>query len=748
MRGLIKKIYRTMGFLGVSLSLASCQFGFMSAESEQAPIKQSLSFSSDPSLVASRITLSINKLANFRLTLCEEVELLVSNTNSQEVPVQSDTLFQLRSSNTQGIFYSDAACSNRITSKLVTKGKSRDFVYYKTSGFDYSTNATNNRDTLSVSYSTFLSQSVAANVVRVPTQLTFDTVPASLNVGVCSSGFTVTVRDGLGHAFVETSRSINLGLTGATGYFYLSSSNCTQDINKTSSNVNRISAVFLQNSSSATFYFKGLTSGTQASFSVSSIGVTNGTRSLAVDHTATQLIFDNAPLSLNVGVCSASFNLTSQDGWKDAFSENSKTITLDSASLGSFYSNSTDCANETNPITQVKVSNSSPLASLFFKTTNVGAGWIILTGSFSALSDASSTVTINHLVLDTSFNSSGQIVSSSLTGEYLAMAQYQGGYLVAGYVSVSGTARAYLARIDASGIVNSQFTENIGASVSSSRFNDIFVDGTDIYAAGYADVGGTSGKDFFVVKLNSSLAFNSDFNSQGWVTKDLNGNDSLIGISKNIANELVTVDDKFEVAFFNKDSGGFIASYQLASPPSSLLAERIAKDTSGNVVVAGMSNSKIAVMRFNPSNSAGVTLSNPTEFQSGQANSVMVDSSNRILLAGQSGTRLAVLRLTSGGLSLDSSFGSSGTLLDNAMSEAKALAVDSTGNLLIVGTASNQMAIRRYQSNGSMVNPSINTKTLSFAQGAAVANDILLDGFKILLSGVAGSNPAIARLFP
>ena len=469
---------------------------------------------------------------------------------------------------------------------------------------------------------------------------------------------------------------------------------------------------------------------------------------VSLTHTAIQLTFDNAPSSLNVGVCSATFTVTSRDGLGTAFSEAPKTIALDSASLGSFYSNPTDCANGTNPITLVNVSSSMPSASLFFKTTNVGAGWIILTGSFSLLSDASSTVTINHLVLDTTFNSSGQIVSSSLTGEYLAMAQYQGGYLVAGYVSVSGTPRAYLARFDSSGTSLFQFTENIGASISSSRFNSIFVDGTDIYAAGYADLSGSSGKDLFIVKLNSSLALNTLFNSQGSVTKDLSGNDSVIGITKNSAGELVAVDDKFEVVFFNKDSGNFISAFQLTSPPSNAVASKIAMDSSGNVVVAGTSNLKMSVMKFNASDSSALVLSNPTEFQLGRANSVIIDSSNRILLAGQSGTQMSVVRLAAVSLGKDTSFGTLGTLTDSAMSEAKDIALDGTGNLLIVGTASNQMAIRRYQPNGSMINPSINIKTVSFAQGTAVANDILLDGFKILLGGIAGSNPAMARLFP
>jgi uncharacterized delta-60 repeat protein len=637
-----------------------------------------------------------------------------------------------------GLFYANATnCgsgSSPLISVSLSSSSTSSTLYFKATSVVGSV-------TLTASSSGITQASSLVFLTHTATQLTFDNAPSSLNVGVCSGAFTVTVRDGLGNAFSENTKTVTLS-SGGLGVFYANASNC-------GSGSSSLTSVSLSSSStSSTLYFKATSVVGSVTLSASSTGLTSASSVVSLTHTAIQLTFDNAPSSLNVGVCSAAFTVTSRDGLGNAFSENSKTIALDSASLGSFYSNVTDCTNGANPIMTVNVFSSSPSASLFFKTTNVGAGWIILNGSFSALSDASSTVTINHLVLDTSFNSSGQIVSSSLNGEYLAMAQYQGGYLVAGYVSVSGTARAYLARFDSSGTSLFQFTENMGASISSSRFNSIFVDGNDIYAAGYADLNGSSGKDLFIVKLNSSLALNTFFNSQGSVTKDLSGNDSVIGITKNSAGELVAVDDKFEVVFFNKESGNFINAFQLTSPPSNAVAAKIAMDSTGNVVVAGTSNSKMAVMRFNASDSSALVLSNPTEFQLGRANSVTIDTSNRILLAGQWGSQMAVVRLGAGALVKDNTFGTSGTLTDSAMSEAKDIAVDSTGNLLIVGTASNQMAIRRYQSNGSMINPSINTKTLSFAQGAAVANDILLDGFKILLSGIAGSNPAIARLFP
>jgi hypothetical protein len=646
------------------------------------------------------------------------------------------------SSSVQGSFHFSADCSDTskstvdLDTSVANMGKTQS-VYFKAT-------ATVGPVKLTASTTRPLSVSTAnITLTHTATSLSFENAPTSLNVGVCSNAFTVTAKDGLDSYYIEAANKTVSLSSSVQGSFHFSAdcsdtSKSTVDLDTSVANMGKTQSVYFK--ATATVGPGKLTASTTRPLSVSTANIT-------LTHTATQLTFDSPPSSLNVGVCSGLFRVTVKDGLGNAFSENSKTIALDSASLGSFYSNVTDCTNGANPIMTVNVFSSSPSASLFFKTTNVGAGWIILTGSFSALSDASSTVTINHLVLDTSFNSSGKIVSSSLNGEYLAMAQYQGGYLVAGYVSVSGTPRAYLARFDSSGTSLFQFTENMGASISSSRFNSIFVDGNDIYAAGYADVGGTSGKDLFIVKLNSSLALNMFFNSQGSVTKHLSGNESVIGITKNSAGELVAVDDKFEVVFF-KENGSFISAFQLTSPPSNAGAAKIAMDSSGNVFVAGTSNSKMAVMRFNPSSSSALVLSNPTEFQLGRANSVTIDTSNRILLAGQSGTQMAVVRLGAGALVKDNTFGTSGTLTDSAMSEAKDIAVDSIGNLLIVGTASNQMAIRRYQPNGSMMNPSINIKTVSFAQVTAVANDILLDDFKILLSGIAGSNPAIARLFP
>jgi hypothetical protein len=646
------------------------------------------------------------------------------------------------SSGSVGAFYlSPTACSTgtpSVASVSLSAAAPAATLYFKATSVASSAN-------LSATFSGLTSASQTVSLTHTATQLTFDSAPSSLNVGSCSGSFSVTVRDGLGTAFSENTKTVSLS-SGSVGAFYLNPAAC-------SSGAPSVASVSLSTAApSATLYFKATTVAASASLAASFSGLTGANQTISLTHTATQLTFDAAPSSLNIGVCSPAFNVTSRDALGNAFSENGKTIALDSGGLGSYYSNSTDCTNGTNPITLVNVSNSAPSAFLFIKTINVNAGWIILTGSFSTLIDASSTITINHFVLDSSFNASGsspgQIASSSLTGEYVAMAQYQGGYLVAGYVNVSAASRAYLARFDSSGNLLSQFTENIGANINSSVFNAIFVDGTDIYAAGYADLGASSGKDLFVVKLDSSLTLNSNFNSQGSVTKDLNGNDSVIGITKNSSGELVAVDDKFEVVFFNKDSGNFISAFQLTSPPSNAVASKIAMDSSGNVVVAGTSNSKIAVIRFNPANSGSVTLNNPTEFQLGKANSVWVDSSNRILLAGQSGTQMAVVRLGAGALVKDNSFGTSGILTDSAMSEAKDIALDSIGNLLIVGTASNQMAIRRYQPNGAMINPLINIKTLAFAQGASVANDILLDGFKIMLGGFAGSNPAMARLFP
>jgi len=211
---------------------------------------------------------------------------------------------------------------------------------------------------------------------------------------------------------------------------------------------------------------------------------------------------------------------------------------------------------------------------------------------------------------------------------------------------------------------------------------------------------------------------------------------------------LVVVSDKFDVTFFS-ESGVFNRSSSIQSNSGNPIASKIYQMSSGPIVVSGTSNNKMALLKLDP-NSNPLELNAPSELVSGSARSLVVDSANQILLAGSSGNQLAVLRLQANSLDqLDSNFGRAGVLLDNVSTQANDLVLDSVGRILVAGTSSNQMLIRRYQSNGSFIDDGNHSKNISFTGATpSVANRITLDGVKIVLGGKAGARQAMARLQP
>jgi hypothetical protein len=220
--------------------------------------------------------------------------------------------------------------------------------------------------------------------------------------------------------------------------------------------------------------------------------------------------------------------------------------------------------------------------------------------------------------------------------------------------------------------------------------------------------------------------------------------DELIGIETTNVGNLVLVGNKFNFIFVPKDTG-VMDPNNLVNPTFSASATRIKKDGSGNILIAGSSDSKMSLTRFDPANlPPTLTLS---QFGPGTVNAIAFNASGKILLAGTNGSQLAVSRLNTN-LGLDTTFGSSGLITDTISTEAKDIEVDSAGQILIVGTSSNQMLIKRYQSNGSFINDGNHLKTVSFTQGNSVTNRIILDGIQLVLGGIAGTSQAMARLWP
>ncbi|NQW43812.1 MAG: hypothetical protein HQ462_00220 [Deltaproteobacteria bacterium] len=413
--------------------------------------------------------------------------------------------------------------------------------------------------------------------------------------------------------------------------------------------------------------------------------------------------------------------------------------------MGVYYSDS-NCSSSITSIIVPQSLSAATSPSIYFKVTSLSATSVTLNGTFTGLTTASAAVNINHLVLDTTFNSSGKTIPNSV-GEILALEKYGDGYLIAGYTKDSNLLnRAYLALLNTAGAVTSIFIDS--TTGNSSQINSILVDGSDIYVGGFADMGGTPSLDYYISKFNlvlGALSLNTDFNQTG--TPD-RGSDSVIGLALNNSN-LVVIGNRFEVELFSSVNGAYGSN--ILPVLSGPIAYKAVKNSSGNIIIAGEANGKMAALSVNPNAPPPSSPMNPSEFNLGSANSIALQGNN-IFLMGTSEGKLTVLKLNSS-LVLVSTLVSE-LLQNTVMTQANDIILDSAGNILIAGTTSNQMALRRYQPNGSFINASINSTTISFpsppplSPSPSVANRIILDGFKIVLGGNVGTGMGMARLHP
>ncbi|MEZ5425082.1 MAG: delta-60 repeat domain-containing protein [Pyrinomonadaceae bacterium] len=246
-----------------------------------------------------------------------------------------------------------------------------------------------------------------------------------------------------------------------------------------------------------------------------------------------------------------------------------------------------------------------------------------------------------------------------------------------------------------------------------------------IVVAGYSDNG--SDNDFAVVRYNTDGSLDTSFDSDGIVTTDFNSNQDL--------------------------------------------ANSVAIDSQGRIVVAGLSNNQFAIVRYNADGSLDTTFDSDGKVRTSvgsntsKGNSVAIDVNDKIIVAGEvlnSGERdFAVVRYNTDG-SLDTGFDTDGIVFtdinSNSNDEGYAVAIDSAGKIVVSGrtfiTGSNtDIAIVRYNSDGSL-DTSFDTDgivitdfngTGTFEQ----ANDVVIDANnKIVVGGGvnnAGSNFMLAR---
>jgi len=327
--------------------------------------------------------------------------------------------------------------------------------------------------------------------------------------------------------------------------------------------------------------------------------------------------------------------------------------------------------------------------------------------------------------LDTSFGSSGTVISSFSTGNDEANAvaiQADGKIVVGGYTSVGGVPEMLLARYTSAGALDTTFGGGNGyvtlAIGSSAGINSIVILGNGQIVVGGSGIA-SSTQEFALARFNADGSLDTTFggSSKGYVLTDIEtGDDSIAGIALETNGEIVAGG----VAYNGTDYDGAMALYTAAgvldtSFDSTGVATLnvsnddaitgIAVQSNGQIVFVGYSTPGGAqhtlVGRYNVNGTLDSTFGTLGGYSltgidtADTAVGVQLDLEGRIDVFGTttagSGTAWYFARYTSTG-ALDTEFTTTGTVestVGTASAQASAMLIDGNGRLMGFGAAVN-----------------------------------------------------------
>ena len=176
----------------------------------------------------------------------------------------------------------------------------------------------------------------------------------------------------------------------------------------------------------------------------------------------------------------------------------------------------------------------------------------------------------------------------------------------------------------------------------------------------------------------------------------------------------------------------------------------ITLQSDNKVVVAGTAGTHFAVARYNPDGSLDLGFDEDgkvtTSFGINAAGSgVAIQPDEKIVVAGTAGTDFALARYYSDG-SLDTGFGNDGKVTTSFGSKATGsdIVIQPDGKIVIVGTAGTDIALVRYNPDGTLdLGFDGNGKvTTSFGTNAAGSGVVIQPDGKIVVAGTVGPNNA------
>ena len=293
--------------------------------------------------------------------------------------VSTNTAVNLSASPGTGFaFYSDASCTNAVSSATIAANTNTATFYFKgTQVASVTLTASASGLTSATQPATITAGAAFALAITPATQ--------SVAVGTCSAQVQAQVHDAFGNVTtIPSGRSVTLTSSATSGFAFYSDVNCTSAVT---------SVTLGANASAVPFYFKGTQAGS-VQISVATSGGINGdtqTQTLTPG-TPSVLAFSTAAQTLVAGVCSSKLTIQSRDNFGNTVAvgaSTSVTLNVSPTSGFTFYLNP-DC---TGPTTTVNLGPGNASADVYFSSTKPGTFSVSLSATGFTNTPQSETIT-------------------------------------------------------------------------------------------------------------------------------------------------------------------------------------------------------------------------------------------------------------------------------------------------------------------------------------------------------------------
>lgn len=330
-----------------------------------------------------------------------------------------------------------------------------------------------------------------------------------------------------------------------------------------------------------------------------------------------------------------------------------------------------------------------------------------------------------------------------------------------------------LARYTSSGILDNTFGLDgiVTTSITvSSQINSIVIQSADqkIVAGGYTFDGSTNKFCIARYNTNGTLDTGNFGGSNGYAQTLIGAGASISAIAiqsadgKIVAAGNTTINGVPTMAVARYNTNGTLDTANFGSPNGYVTlsigniccANSVVIDGSGNIILAGTSDNKFALAKFDTTgalvNAFGTSGTITTSIgSSAQANSIAIDASGNLIVTGISDNKFAIAKYNGTTGALIGAFGASGvvtTSIGNS-SGANSVAIDGSGNIVVAGTSGNNFAVARYiDSTGALDTTFASSGIVTTAiAGTSFANSLAIESNNnIIACGGANSNFALA----